>query len=56
MIASFGVYSPLVYVLIQMVQVIIAPIPGGAIEFIGGYLFGAKLGFLYSMIGLFIGC
>ena len=55
MIASFGVYSPLVYVLIQIVQVIIAPIPGGAIEFIGGYLFGAKLGFLYSMIGLFLG-
>jgi uncharacterized membrane protein YdjX (TVP38/TMEM64 family) len=55
MIASFGVYSPLVYVLVQIVQVVIAPIPGGAIEFIGGYLFGAKLGFLYSMIGLFLG-
>jgi uncharacterized membrane protein YdjX (TVP38/TMEM64 family) len=35
--------------------VVIAPIPGGAIEFIGGYLFGAKGGFLYSMIGLLIG-
>jgi uncharacterized membrane protein YdjX (TVP38/TMEM64 family) len=36
-------------------QVIVAPIPGGAIEFLGGYLFGVKAGFLYSMIGLLIG-
>jgi len=51
-IRSFGAYSPLVYILIQVAQVIIAPIPGGAIEFIGGYLFGAVAGFFYSMIGL----
>ena len=55
MIASFGPYSPLAYIFVQVLQVVIAPIPGGAIEFIGGYLFGAKLGFLYSMIGLFLG-
>ena len=40
---------------VQMVQVVVAPIPGGAIEFIGGYLFGVKAGFLYSMIGLLVG-
>jgi uncharacterized membrane protein YdjX (TVP38/TMEM64 family) len=33
----------------------IAPIPGGAIEFLGGYLFGVRLGFIYSMVGLIIG-
>ena len=54
-ILSFGPYSPLAYILLQVVQVVIAPIPGGAIEFIGGYLFGAKAGFIYSMIGLLIG-
>ncbi len=54
-IASFGAYSPLAYILLQILQVIIAPIPGGAIEFLGGYLFGAKVGFIYSMIGLFLG-
>jgi uncharacterized membrane protein YdjX (TVP38/TMEM64 family) len=36
-------------------QVVVAPIPGGAVEFLGGYLFGVKLGFLYSMIGLLVG-
>jgi uncharacterized membrane protein YdjX (TVP38/TMEM64 family) len=35
--------------------VVIAPIPGGAIEFLGGYLFGAKVGFIYSMVGLTLG-
>jgi uncharacterized membrane protein YdjX (TVP38/TMEM64 family) len=38
-----------------MIQVVIAPIPGGAVEFIGGYLFGAEAGFFYSMVGLLIG-
>jgi len=55
LIRSYGAYSPVAYIFLQMMQVVIAPIPGGAIEFIGGYLFGAKAGFLYSMIGLLIG-
>jgi uncharacterized membrane protein YdjX (TVP38/TMEM64 family) len=54
-ISSFGPYSPLVFILIQMSQVVVAPIPGGPIEFLGGYLFGAKAGFLYSMMGLVMG-
>ena len=54
-ILSFGPYSPLAYIVLQITQVVIAPIPGGAVEFIGGYLVGAKAGFLYSMIGLLIG-
>ena len=54
-IHAFGVYSPLAYILLQIIQVIVAPIPGGAIEFMGGYLFGVKAGFIYSMIGLFLG-
>jgi uncharacterized membrane protein YdjX (TVP38/TMEM64 family) len=52
---SFGPYSPLAYILLQIIQIIIAPIPGGAIEFLGGYLFGVTSGFFYSMIGLILG-
>jgi uncharacterized membrane protein YdjX (TVP38/TMEM64 family) len=55
LITSFGPYSPLAYILLQILQVVVAPIPGGAIEFLGGYLFGVKAGFLYSMIGLILG-
>ena len=54
-ILSYGAYAPVAYMLVQVVQVVVAPIPGGAIEFLGGYLFGVKLGFFYSMIGLFFG-
>lgn len=55
LISSFGAYAPLAYVVLQAGQVIIAPIPGGAIEFLGGYLFGVKAGFIYSMIGALLG-
>ena len=54
-IRSFGPYSPLAFILLQVLQVVIAPIPGGAIEFLGGYLFGVKAGMIYSMIGLLSG-
>jgi uncharacterized membrane protein YdjX (TVP38/TMEM64 family) len=54
-ITSFGAYSPLAYILLQVIQVVVAPIPGGAIEFLGGYIFGVRAGFVYSMIGLLFG-
>jgi len=54
-ISSFGPYAPLAYIILQAAQVIVAPIPGGAIEFLGGYLFGVKGGFLYSMVGATLG-
>lgn len=54
-ISSFGVYSPLAFILLQVIQVVVAPIPGGAIEFLGGYLFGVWAGMLYSTIGLTVG-
>ena len=54
-ISSYGAYAPLAYILLQILQVVIAPIPGGAIEFLGGVLFGVKAGLVYSMIGLILG-
>jgi uncharacterized membrane protein YdjX (TVP38/TMEM64 family) len=54
-ISSYGPYAPLAYILLQVVQVVVAPIPGGAIEFLGGYLFGVRAGLVYSMIGLILG-
>jgi uncharacterized membrane protein YdjX (TVP38/TMEM64 family) len=52
---SFGSAAPLVFILIQVLQVVFAPIPGEATGFLGGYLFGILPGFLYSTIGLTIG-
>ncbi len=54
-IISFGAMAPLVFVAVQVLQVIFAPLPGEATGFIGGYLFGATQGFLYSSAGLAAG-
>ncbi len=54
-IVSWGMAAPVVFTGIQILQVVIAPIPGEATGFIGGFLFGAFKGFLYSSIGLSVG-
>jgi uncharacterized membrane protein YdjX (TVP38/TMEM64 family) len=52
---SFGPLSVVIFIGLQIVQVILAPIPGEVNGFIGGYLYGPYLGTLYSTIGLTIG-
>lgn len=54
-VSSFGHTAPLVFILIQILQVLFAPFPGEATGFIGGYLFGTVNGFVYSSIGLTTG-
>lgn len=48
-------YNELVFIALQIFQVVIAVIPGEISGFIGGYLYGPLLGTLYSTIGLTIG-
>jgi uncharacterized membrane protein YdjX (TVP38/TMEM64 family) len=52
---SFGPLSVVIFIGLQVTQVLIAPIPGEINGFIGGYLYGPVLGTLYSTIGLTIG-
>jgi len=52
---SFGSAAPLVFIAIQSLQVVFAPIPGEATGFLGGFLFGIPKGFLYSTVGLTLG-
>ncbi|WP_144902230.1 TVP38/TMEM64 family protein [Halobellus captivus] len=54
-IAQFGVFAPLVFVVIQAVQVIVAPIPGQVVALVAGYLFGPFWGTVYSLTGVLIG-
>jgi uncharacterized membrane protein YdjX (TVP38/TMEM64 family) len=54
-IASFGSTAPVVFIGLQFLQVMLAPIPGDLTGFIGGCLFGTAAGFLYSTIGLTLG-
>jgi len=54
-ILAYGPLAPLLFILIQTAQVVVAPIPGEASGILGGYLFGAAPGFLYSSLGLTLG-
>ena len=55
MVARGGIFGPLVFVLIQMIQVVIPIIPGGISCAVGVILFGAWHGLLYNYIGIVIG-
>jgi len=54
-VASYGSYAPAVFLGLQILQVLFAPIPGELTGFIGGFLFGVGPGFIYSTIGLTLG-
>lgn len=54
-IRSFGVFAPAVFVGLQALQVVIAPVPGHVMALVSGYLFGTYWGTLYSVGGAVIG-
>jgi uncharacterized membrane protein YdjX (TVP38/TMEM64 family) len=55
-ILSYGQLSSLVFILFQVIQVVIAFIPGEVVQIAGGYIYGTLLGTLYSLIGITAGC
>jgi uncharacterized membrane protein YdjX (TVP38/TMEM64 family) len=52
---NLGPYSPAVFVILQVLQVIAAPFPGELTGVAGGYVYGETFGFLLSTIGLCLG-
>ena len=50
-----GPEGPLLCIAAQFVQVVIFAIPGEITQFAAGYVFGTWKGFLYSVIGIFLG-
>ena len=48
-------YDQLIFIIVQIIQVVAAPIPGELTGIIGGYLYGPFWGTLYSTIGLTLG-
>jgi uncharacterized membrane protein YdjX (TVP38/TMEM64 family) len=55
LLQACGPWAPLIFILIQSLQVVFAPIPGEATGFLGGFLFGVAPGLIYSTIGLSLG-
>lgn len=54
-IEPYGFFSPLIFILLQILQVIFAPISHYAVGIAGGFLFGTWQGFFYNWIGRVIG-
>ncbi len=48
-------YATLIFIGLQALQVVAAPVPGEVTGFVGGYFFGTFWGVIYSTIGLTIG-
>lgn len=54
-VRNFGALAPAIFILLQIAQVIFAPIPGNVTTLAGGALFGFWPAFLYSSIAIFVG-
>ena len=54
-ILQYEFFAPLILFLIQLLQVIIAPIPGNVTIFIAGNLFGSYLGLLINTLSIYLG-
>ena len=55
LIDSTGVWGPVVFIVLQALQVFILPIPGTLTVGVGAFLFRPLEAFLYSFTGIFIG-
>jgi uncharacterized membrane protein YdjX (TVP38/TMEM64 family) len=54
-VAGFGAWGPLVSILLNIAQVLLAPVPGQTVGVANGYLYGILAGTLYSWIGVQLG-
>jgi uncharacterized membrane protein YdjX (TVP38/TMEM64 family) len=54
-VEGFGMLAPAIFVLLQAVQVVVAPIPGQVVALVAGYLFGSVAGTVYSLLGVLVG-
>ncbi|SNX53098.1 TVP38/TMEM64 family protein [Thermoanaerobacterium sp. RBIITD] len=54
-IKNFGTVGILIFIAIQIIQVVIFVIPGEVVQIAGGYLYGTFFGSIYSIVGITIG-
>ena len=54
-ILSLGNLGAVVFIFFQILQTVIAPIPGEVIQIAGGYIYGLTLGLIYTILGMLCG-
>jgi uncharacterized membrane protein YdjX (TVP38/TMEM64 family) len=55
LLSQWGIFAPLVFIGLQILQVVVFIIPGEVTQLAGGYLFGTVMGSIYSIVGIVIG-
>lgn len=55
MLNSYGSTGIIVFIGIQVLQVVVAAIPGEIVQIAGGYIYGTVFGTLYSLTGIVLG-
>jgi uncharacterized membrane protein YdjX (TVP38/TMEM64 family) len=55
LINAHRAYAALIFIGLQALQVVVAPVPGEVSGFVGGVFFGTARGVLYSTVGLTLG-
>jgi uncharacterized membrane protein YdjX (TVP38/TMEM64 family) len=55
LVEGTGILAPLVYVVLLVVQAVVAPLPAPAVAMAGGYTFGTFEGFLLTWSGALLG-
>lgn len=51
---KYGPLAPIIYIFLYAAQIVIAPLPGAALAYTAGFLFG-PIAAVYSMLGILIG-
>jgi uncharacterized membrane protein YdjX (TVP38/TMEM64 family) len=54
-VTNFGIFAPLIFVLLQITQNVVAPIAHYPLLLAGGFIFGPVKGFFYNWIGTVLG-
>lgn len=52
---SFGAWGDVIFILAQVLQVVVAPIPGELMQVAGGFIYGTVWGTVYSVGGILLG-
>jgi uncharacterized membrane protein YdjX (TVP38/TMEM64 family) len=55
LLASYQSISILVYIFFQVLQVVVAIIPGEVVQLAGGYIYGTLFGTIYTLAGILLG-
>lgn len=55
LLLSYGVLSVPIFILFQVLQVVIAAVPGELVQIGGGYVYGTVGGTIYSVVGILLG-